>query len=150
MNDFVLMYVFISVLMSFVSIFTVWDVNKRAFNISSLPKFVIFIILFCVYFIIWPILLFYIMKRLIRLVLGIWFFFALREQLRTIYAPYNETIFLKEILIMFMNLLLGYLLIGRIVGVMMVIKMVYSRLEDKCISIIQELIGLKFSRFCFF
>ena len=74
-------------------------------------------------------------------------FFALREQLRTIYAPYNETIFLKEILIM--NLLLGYLLIGRIVGVMMVTKMVYSRLEDKCISIIQELIGLKFSRFTF-
>nr|DAJ59480.1 MAG TPA: hypothetical protein [Bacteriophage sp.] len=50
---------------------------------------------------------------------------------------------------MFMNLLLGYLLIGRIVGVMMLIKMVYSRLEDKYINIIQELIGLKFSRFAF-
>nr|DAJ59481.1 MAG TPA: hypothetical protein [Bacteriophage sp.] len=71
MNDFVLMYVFISVLMSFVSMFTVWDINKRAFSITSLPNLVIFIILFCIHFVIWPILLFYIMKRLIRLVLGI-------------------------------------------------------------------------------
>lgn len=71
MNDFVLMYVFISVLMSFVSMFTVWDINKRAFSITLLPNLVIFIILFCIHFVIWPILLFYIMKRLIRLVLGI-------------------------------------------------------------------------------